>query len=109
MDLEVDSQFNELIKSLEKDTGEALDLQAIIFMVGLQELNFGFREFSKDEKLNVMHVGVCSILSPYGYYKFLGRDEDGWPHFEALDKLPFLQHTEQQQLLKRAILQYFDY
>lgn len=105
----MDAQFNVLVKNLERDTGEVLDLQSIIFMIGLQELNFGFRTFTKDEKLNVMHVGVCSVLTPYGYYKFLGRDEDGWPHFEALSQLPFLHTTEQQQLLKRAILQYFDY
>ncbi len=109
MDLDVDIEFKALVKELEKTAGSGLDLEAIIFMIGMQELGFGYRKFSKDEKLNVMHVAVSTILEPYGYYEYVGRDEDGWPHFKTLKKLPNLSGPEQQKALKRAVIDYFRY
>ena len=32
--------------------------------------------------MNLMHVGVCTLLEPLGYYKSIGHDEDGWPHLK---------------------------
>lgn len=108
MSQDTEVRYQVLVRELERTTGEGLDLQAIIYMIGLQELNFGFRNFTKDEKLDVMHVATCVLLSTFGYYKFKGRDEDGWPHFEVLEKLPPLKGTEQQLFLKEAVLAYFE-
>jgi hypothetical protein len=57
---------------------------------------------------NLMHVGICVLLLPYGYYKELGRDPDGWPHFERDKELPPLSDKEQERLMKEAVLLYFD-
>ena len=65
-------------------------------------------KLTKDKKLEVIHVGVCTVLEPYGYYVFLGKDKDGWPHFENTQKLPALNSAEQQNMLKEAIVTYFD-
>jgi hypothetical protein len=59
--------------------------------------------------LHVMHIGVCAILEPYGYYKYIGNDEEGWPHYENIKKLPLLDQQEQETLMKKAIIEYFDY
>jgi hypothetical protein len=32
----------------------------------------------KDEKLNLMHIAICRLLEPYGFYEFEVFDEDGW-------------------------------
>jgi hypothetical protein len=55
-----------------------------------------------------MHVAICTLLEPAGYYKFLGRDEENWPHFELVKPLPQLTEREQQHLMKEAILDYFE-
>ena len=57
--------------------GETLDLDAIIYLVGLQELGQLHREFKKDEKLNLMHIAICRLLEPFGYYRFDYFDDDG--------------------------------
>ena len=54
-----------------------------------------------------MHVGVCTLLQPLGYYKSIGHDEDGWPHFELVEALPNLKPGEQSILMKSAIVDYF--
>src|SRR5690606_39403150 len=75
--------------------GEELDLDAIIFLVGVQELGMGFRKFKKDEKVNLMHIAICRVLEPYGYYEYEGRDADGWPHYKVLERSE--EHTSELQ------------
>ena len=87
--------------------GETLNVDAIIYLIGVQELGQGYKKFKKDEKLNLMHIAICKLLEPYGYYKFDFFDEDGWPHYKLLDKLPNLKAGEQTILLKQAIINYF--
>ncbi len=87
--------------------GVVLDLDAIIYLVGLQELGQLHRKFKKDEKLNLMHIAICRLLEPYGYYEFDYFDEEGWPHYNVLEQLPPLKAGEQSVLMKEAIVQYF--
>jgi hypothetical protein len=87
--------------------GEELNLDAIIYLIGVQELGVGAREFKKDEKLNLMHIAICRLLEPYGYYEFDFFDPDGWPHYQAKESLPTLKPGEQTVLMKEAIVQYF--
>ena len=87
--------------------GAPLDLDAIIYIVGLQELGQLHRKFKKDEKVNLMHIAICRLLEPFGYYEFEYFDEQGWPHYKILEQLPPLKAGEQSVLMKEAIVQYF--
>ncbi len=87
--------------------GEPLDLDGIIYLIGLQELGQLHREFKKDEKVNLMHIAICRLLEPYGYYEFDFFDRDGWPHYKIKEELPPLKAGEQAVLMKEAIVQYF--
>ena len=87
--------------------GEKLELDAIIYLIGLQELGQVHRRFKKDHKLDLMHIAVCRLLEPYGYYEFEYFDEEGWPHYKVVEQLPQLKAGEQQVLMKEAIVQYF--
>ena len=87
--------------------GQVLDLDAIIYLIGIQELGQLHRKFKKDEKLNLMHIAICRLLEPYGYYQFDYYDEEGWPHYTVLEQLPPLKAGEQSVLMKEAIVLYF--
>ena len=84
--------------------GDRLDLDAIIYLVGLQELGQLHRKFKKDEKVNLMHIAICRLLEPFGYYEFDYFDEQGWPHYKILEQLPPLKAGEQSVLMKEAIV-----
>lgn len=88
--------------------GERLDIDGIIFLIGVQELGIGYKRFKKDEKVNLMHIAICRLLEPYGYYEFVAFDEDGWPHYRKVENLPFLKEGHQTRLMKEAILLYFE-
>ena len=87
--------------------GDTLDLDAIIYLIGVQELGKINQEFKKDEKLNLMHIAICRLLEPYGYYEFDYFDNDGWPHYTVKEELPTLKAGEQSILMKDAIVNYF--
>ncbi len=75
--------------------GDTLDLDAIIYLIGVQELGQLERKFKKDHKIDLMHIAICKLLSPYGYYEFDFVDEEGWPHYKVKAQLPPLKAGEQ--------------
>lgn len=87
--------------------GEDLDLDGIIYLIGVQELGQFHRSFNKDEKINLMHIAICRLLEPYGYYEFDYFDTEGWPHYRTRESLPSLKAGEQAVLMKEAIVHYF--
>lgn len=87
--------------------GDTLDLDAIIYLIGVQELGKFNQEFKKDEKVNLMHIAICRLLEPYGYYEFDYFDAEGWPHYTVKEELPTLKAGEQSVLMKDAIVNYF--
>jgi hypothetical protein len=105
---EVDIEFAKVMKTLEPQFGEDIDEQAILFLIGVQELGKGKVKLSKNEKLDVMHIAVCTLLTPYGYYEYEGLDKDGWPHWKVNEKLPPLKPMQQQMLIRQAIIEYFN-
>jgi len=108
MDYLFEKAWNETVSRISASFGEKLDYAAILFLIGVQELGKDYQVYKKDQKVELMHVGICSLLAPYGYYKFIGRDEDGWPHFERSEELPVLKPEEQELLVRKAIVQYFN-
>jgi len=108
MDYTFEKKWAEMEQMLKHRFDEVPDLHAITMLIGLQETGFDHRVFSKDEKLVLMHIGICTVLAPFGFYRFTGRDKDGWPEFERTESLPALSGDEQQLLLKKAVLAYFD-
>ena len=103
------NRWDNLIKKLSNDfnDGELIDLEGVIYLIGIQELGFFDKKFKKDEKVNLMHIAICRLLEPYGYYEFDYDDKDGWPHYNLLTNLPQLKPGEQSVLMKEAIIDYF--
>ena len=62
--------------------------------------------FWSEEKLDILHVAVCKILTPFGFYKFDRVDEDGWPHCIELKALKTLDEKKQGLLMKEAIIKH---
>ena len=103
-------KWDYLVKKLTQQfsEGDLLNLDGIIYLIGVQELGQGKRQFKKDEKVNLMHIAICKLLEPYGYYEFDYFDKDGWPHYRILTDLPNLKPGEQTVLMKEAVINYFE-
>jgi len=108
-DLDLERQWHRLLAQIENILGmKPKDLNGVLFIIGVQELGKGYRPFSKEEKQDLMHVGICRVLSQSGYYELTGSDKDGWPHWTMIKKLPHFDLLEQEKLLKMHVLEYFE-
>ena len=84
------------------------ELNTILLLIGIQEYGRMKEEFTKEEKQDLMHVAVCTLLSFDGVYAFKGRDEDGWPHFDLMKPIPEKGVERQELLLKKYTIKYFN-
>jgi len=98
----------DLERKLMERFGKKPDVEAILFLIGLQETGSLQEKISKEQKQDLMHVAICTVLSSSGYYALEGKDKDGWPHFKQLQNLPIMNMIEQEAFLKDHILLYFD-
>ena len=111
-DWEIDFHWLRIRNKVKDELGASKlpDMQAILFLIGIQE--FGHftsqRTFSKEEKQDLMHIAVCSLLEPDGYYEYSGRDHDGWPHWKTVIPFSTKGVEDQENYLKKKIIQYFD-
>ena len=104
----MDERWKETEQMLQERFGKVPDMEGILFLIGVNELGYvPQRKFSKEQKQDLMHVAVCTLLSQVGYYEFEGRDQDGWPHFKEAEKIPLTGMKEQEELLKACIIEYF--
>ncbi|MBC7400584.1 MAG: hypothetical protein H7289_11620 [Mucilaginibacter sp.] len=100
-------KWYKVVFDLKKQFGKKPNMDAIIFLIGVRELG-QFREFAKHEKMDLMHVATCKLLSYEGYFVFDGMDEDGWPHYTMLKKPPYTDLMSQENLLRKLVVMYYE-
>ena len=88
--------------------GKKPDMESILFLIGIQEFGQIQEKFTKEQKQDLMHVAICRLLIPSGYYEQERTDEDGWPHFRQLKPMPDMDPISQENFLKDHVLLYFD-
>lgn len=109
-DLELERKWQLLLSRIEEAFGKKpKDLNGVLFLIGVQELGKGFQQFSKEEKQDLMHIAICKVLSLSGFYVLEGIDEEGWPHWKLIKKLPHFDLLEQEKLLKLHVIEYFNH
>lgn len=104
---DLQSRWWQLEAKLVERFGKKPDMETILFMIGIQELGDIRKKFSKEQKQDLMHIAVCTVLTPSGYYEMEGVDADGWPHFRQLKELPKYNLKDQEDFLKDHVLMYF--
>lgn len=87
-------------------SGKVPDMDGMLFLVGVQELGKGPGSFSKEQKQDLMHVGLCTILQKEGHYRLTHRDADGWPHFELSKPVPMMTLEDQEAYFRTQLLEY---
>jgi hypothetical protein len=104
---DLQARWWKLEEKLMERFGKKPDMEAILFLIGMQELGALKEKYTKEQKQDLMHVAVCTLLTPSGFYEMERVDEDGWPHFRQLRAVPAMTMAEQENFLKDHVLLYF--
>ena len=108
MEQDLTIRWRELEKWLEERFSKKMTLESILFLIGMRELGEVRKSFTKEEKVDLMHIAICRLFSQSGYYRLSHIDQEGWPHWELLKPLPHRDIFSQEYLLKEHILAYFE-
>ncbi len=104
---EFEQEWDKLILRVSKHFKVSAEYEFILFVLGIQEMGWGFREYSKTEKMDLINVARCRILVRQGYIKETGIDNEGFPLFKASSKLKSMMPSFQNQLIKKGLIEYF--
>tara|TARA_B100001173_G_C15930697_1_gene522592 strand:- start:263 stop:586 length:324 start_codon:yes stop_codon:yes gene_type:complete len=105
---DLDKKWSLLIDRLETEFKQEMTLKGVLYLIGVQELNLGIKKYKREEKVNVLHVAICKILAPFGFYRFDKIDAEGWPHYVELKAIKNLSEIDQELLMKEAVLKYLN-
>jgi hypothetical protein len=105
---DIQARWWKLEEKLINRFGKKPDLESVLFLIGIQEFGQLKDKFNKEEKQDLMHVAVCSLLADSGFYELEGYDKDGWPHFRQLKSLPEMNTFDQEYFIKDHVLLYFE-
>ena len=104
---DLQARWWKLEEKLVERFGKKPDMESILFLIGVQEVGGVGHSFTKEQKQDLMHVAVCTILIPGGFYALEGWDEDSWPHFKQIKELPAMEFMKQENFMKDKVLFYF--
>jgi hypothetical protein len=101
--------WGKLLARLQQKLGATPSLDGVLFLIGVRELGKTPNTlFTKEQKQDLMHIATCRVLSEKHFYELEFVDQDGWPHWKAMQALPAYNLIEQEQLLKECIILYFE-
>ena len=102
-----EARWEILMVEMEARFSKRPDLNALLLLIGIQELNQGIATFTKEQKQDLMHIATCRLFGLSGHYERTHVDADGWPHYKLLRPVPFANLKEQERMLKWHVLEYF--
>lgn len=107
---ELDARWKQLEAEWEERFGKIPNMESLLFLIGANEYQGRIPKykFSKEEKQDLMHVGTCTLLGQFGFYSLDYYDPEGWPHFKKEKDLTHISLSQQETMLKEAIVSYFD-
>jgi len=85
-----------------------IDLNGVLFLVGIRERGLTFQPFSKEEKMNLIHLGSCTLYQEMGLTEKKGIDEDGWPIFVQKTLAPTIPEERKHKVLQDCAIRYFE-
>ena len=90
--------------------GKKADMEAILFLVGIQELGHGLPpDLDKTNKEQIVVEGAYCVLETLGYYDRVGIERNGHWIWEPITNLPQdIDKKAEENLLRHAVLRYFD-
>jgi len=107
-ELEFKEKWNGIESMFLERFGKKPDMEAVLYLIGINELgDVPNKQFTKEQKQDLMHIATCALLAQSGYYEYDGHDKEGWPHYKLIENPPAESLLKQELLLKQHIIAYF--
>lgn len=109
MTVDLNQRWQEFLEQASYHFKVTANQEFLLFMIGMQELGQGFKSYSKQEKMDIINLARCRLLTMSDFLRQTGVDADGWPTFEVLKDENELLPSERDKLLKESMMTYFNH
>jgi len=99
--------WKDLCEHLSKMFGIETDLNGVLFLVGIRERGLTFQQFTKEEKLNLINLGSCTLYLEMGLIETDGVDNEGWPLFRQKALALVIPEERKIKTLQDCAIRYF--
>jgi hypothetical protein len=101
------SNWKELCEHLGNQFDIDVDLNGVLFLVGIRERGLTFQPFTKEEKMSLINLGSCTLYQEMGLTEKTGIDEEGWPVFKQKTLAPVIPEERKHKVLQDCAVRYF--
>jgi len=101
-----EENWDRMVLELSKRFKVTADFDFMLFLIGIQELGQGMRAYSRQEKMDLINLGKCTLLCHDGYLEPDGCDDEGWPKFKEIKPIKNLTPSLTNYLLKKSAFEY---
>ena len=105
--MQAPDNWKDLCEHLSTMFGIETDLNGVLFLVGIRERGLIFQQFTKEEKLNLIYLGSCTLYQEMGLIESDGKDEEGWPLFRQKALAPVIPEERKIKTLQDCAIRYF--
>ena len=99
--------WKDLCEYLSGMFGIDVDLNGVLFLVGIREKGLIFQQFSKEEKLNLINLGSCTFYKELELIELSGEDNVGWPVFRPKALASVIAEELKIKTLQDCAIKYF--
>jgi hypothetical protein len=103
-----EESWDTMVFEVSKRFSVTADFDFMLFIIGIQEYGQGMRDYSRQEKMDLINLAKCTLLSQTGHLERVDCDEAGWPQFKEIKNIAALTSNYQNALLKRAAFDYLN-
>jgi hypothetical protein len=96
-------EYKKLEYAFIKRFGKKPAPEAMLLLIGYQESPLVKHSQSKEEKLDLINLGLLTVLSLLGFFR-RRNGENGWPAFDPLNKIA---DGDREQLIRKGMVLYF--
>lgn len=83
------------------------DFNFMLFMIGIQDIGSGLTSYTRDEKMDIINLGKCRLLTNCGYLRQISTTKGDWPAFEEVIPLGEINPLKMENILKAEMVSYF--
>jgi len=102
------SNWTELCDHLGKQFNIDIDLNGVLYLIGIRERGLTLERFPKDVKMSLIHLGSCTLYQQMGWVDQTGIDEEGWPTFTQKALTQVIPEEKKHKVLQDCALRYFE-
>ena len=101
-------KWEKVLQYVENIFGIEPDMLSILYLIGIQEYQQGFKNYSREEKHDLIGLARCKLLESKEFYIFEGLDRFQLPVWKKNPKKNIANEQEEEEVLKQTIIEYFE-